>query len=161
MTKPGAFHFEAKKYALRQAKDGVVVSFVLHPDDVVPELLSAPIGEHYVVALAPYEKAAEQAEQQQPGAPAPEPEKVKERKPFHTLPRSQQAAILIQDERFRRWWDGGDDPLPDAVDAAIKARLGIISKRNLDQPGPTAFAWDELVAQYRFDTDQSTWERPA
>lgn len=159
MTAP-AFHFEAKKYALRQAKDGVIVSFVLHPDDVVPELLSAPIGEHYVVALAPYEKAAEQAEQQ-PEAPAPSPEKVKERKPFHTLPRSQQAAILIQDERFRRWWDGGDDPLPDAVDAAIKARLGIISKRNLDQPGPTAFAWDELVAQYRFDTDQSTWERPA
>jgi hypothetical protein len=83
------------------------------------------------------------------------------RKPFHTLPRSQQAAILIQDERFRRWWDGGNDPLPDAVDAAIKAHLGIISKRNLDQPGPTAFAWDELVARYRFDTDQPTWERPA
>ena len=159
MTAP-AFHFEAKKYALRQAKDGVIVSFVLHPDDVVPELLSAPIGEHYVVALAPYEKAAAEAEQQ-PASPPPSPEKVKERKPFHTLPRSQQAALLIQDERFRRWWDGGDDPLPDAVDAAIKARLGIISKRNLDQPGPTAFAWDELVAQYRFDTDQSTWERPA
>lgn len=159
MTAP-AFHFEARKYALRQAKDGVVVSFVVHPSDVVPELLSAPIGEHYVVALAPYEKAAEQAEQQ-PASPPPSPEKVKERKPFHTLPRSQQAAILIQDERFRRWWDGGDDPLPDAVDAAIKARLGIISKRNLDQPGPTAFAWDELVARYRFDTDQSTWERPA
>lgn len=159
MTAP-AFHFEARKYALRQAKDGVIVSFVVHPADVAADLLSAPIGEHYVVALAPYEKAAEQAEQQ-PEAPAPEPEKVKERKPFHTLPRSQQAAILIQDERFRRWWDGGNDPLPDAVDAAIKAHLGIVSKRNLDQPGPTAFAWDELVALYRFDTDQSTWERPA
>ena len=29
-----AEHFEAKKYAYRQTKDGMVVSFVIHPDDV-------------------------------------------------------------------------------------------------------------------------------
>lgn len=168
-----AFHFEAKKYALRQAKDGVIVSFVVHPADVNPDLLSAPIGEHYVVALAPYTEEEHRPPSStglEHGASIPavggsnppaDTTPAKERKPFHTLPRSQQAAILIQDERFRRWWDGGNDPLPDAVDAAIKAHLGIISKRNLDQPGPTAFAWDELVARYRFDTDQPTWERPA
>lgn len=129
-------------------------------DDALSKLggLPRPDAERWV-GIAPL--VGKPKAEQKPEAPAPEPEKVKERRPFHTLPRSQQAAILIQDERFRRWWDGGDDPLPDAVDAAIKARLGIISKRNLDQPGPTAFAWDELVAQYRFDTDQSTWERPA
>lgn len=158
MTAP-AFHFEAKKYALRQAKDGVIVSFVVHPSDVVADLLSAPIGEHYVVALAPYEKAAEQAEQQ-PEAPAPEPpEKVKERKPFHTLPRSQQAALLIQDDVFRGWmgpraWNAVE------ADRVIKARLGIASKRELDEP-PNAELWDDMVARYRADTGQSTWERPA
>jgi len=157
MTAP-AFHFEAKKYALRQAKDGVIVSFVLHPDDVVPELLSAPIGEHYVVALAPYEKAAEQAEQQ-PEAPAPSPEKVKERKPFHTLPRSQQAALLIRDPAFQSW-RSVVPRTPEDADRFLKARLGIKSKRELDEPA-NAELWDHMVAKFRAETGQSTWERPA
>lgn len=156
MTIP-AFSFEAKKYALRQAKDGVIVSFVLHPDDVVPELLSAPIGEHYVVALAPYETAAEQAEQQ-PGAPPPEPEKVKERRPFHTLPRSQQAAILINDASFQ-WWVGSNRNAAE-TDQMIKAHMGIASKRDLDQD-IYAQKWDRMVEEFRASSGRVTWERPA
>jgi hypothetical protein len=156
MTAP-AFHFEAKKYALRQAKDGVIVSFVLHPDDVVPELLSAPIGEHYVVALAPYEKAAEQAEQQ-PEAPPPSPEKVKERRPFHTLPRSQQAAILINDASFQ-WWVGSNRNAAE-TDQMIKAHMGIASKRDLDQD-IYAQKWDRMVEEFRVSSGRVTWERPA
>lgn len=161
MTAP-AFHFEAKKYALRQAKDGVVVSFLVHPADVIAELLSAPIGEHYVVALAPYEKAAEQAEQR-PASPPPSPEKVKEPVPFRSKPRSQQAGMLLNDPKFRAWWGPDDGSEWNAVEAdrALKAQLQIASKRDLDQPGPAADAWDRLVAQFRADTGQSTWERPA
>lgn len=156
MTAP-AFHFEAKKYALRQAKDGVIVSFVLHPDDVVPELLSAPIGEHYVVALAPYEKAAAEAEQQ-PEAPSPSPEKVKERRPFHTLPRSQQAAILINDASFQ-WWVGSNRNAAE-TDQMIKAHMGIASKRDLDQD-IYAQKWDRMVEEFRASSGRVTWERPA
>lgn len=174
-----AFHFEAKKYALRQAKDGVIISFVLHPDDVVPELLSAPIGEHYVVALAPYTE-----EEQRPpsstgsehGASIPavggssppadansEPDKVEARRAFHTLPRSQQAGMLLNDSRFRAWWAPDDDFAwsVSEADYALKAHLRITSKRELDADGPVAAAWDAIVAQYRDDTGQSTWERPA
>ena len=99
------------------------------------------------------------AEQQ----PAPEPETVKKRKPFHTLPRSQQAAILLNEPQFRAWW-GPDDPAEwdDAeADRALKAQLGIASKRDLDHPGAAADAWDRLVATYRADTGRQTWERPA
>ena len=44
--------FEAKKYAYRQTKDGMVLSFVLHPDDVPKEIATAPIGQRYMVACA-------------------------------------------------------------------------------------------------------------
>tara|TARA_X000001382_G_scaffold83110_1_gene58766 strand:- start:38 stop:508 length:471 start_codon:yes stop_codon:yes gene_type:complete len=44
--------FEAKKYAYRQTKDGMVLSFVLHPDDVPKEMAIAPIGQRYMVACA-------------------------------------------------------------------------------------------------------------
>ena len=47
-----AEHFEAKKYAYRQTKDGRVVSFVIHPDDVPKEMATAPIGQRYIVACA-------------------------------------------------------------------------------------------------------------
>jgi len=44
--------FEAKKYAYRQTKDGMVLSFVLHPDDVPKEMATAPIGQRYMIACA-------------------------------------------------------------------------------------------------------------
>ena len=44
--------FEAKKYAYRQTKDGMVLSFVLHPDDEPKEMATAPIGQRYMVACA-------------------------------------------------------------------------------------------------------------
>jgi hypothetical protein len=45
-----AEHFECKKYAYRQTKDGVVLSFVLHPDDIPPDMAVSAIGSRYMVA---------------------------------------------------------------------------------------------------------------
>ncbi len=42
-------NFEAKNYALRKSKDGVIVSFVVHPNDVDPALTSLPIGALVVI----------------------------------------------------------------------------------------------------------------
>lgn len=42
---------EAVKYAARQNRDGVVISLLIHPNDVPRELFSAPIGSRYFVAL--------------------------------------------------------------------------------------------------------------
>ena len=147
MTAP-AFHFEAKKYALRQAKDGVIVSFVVHPSDVVAELLSAPIGEHYVVALAPYEKAAEQAEQQ----PAPEPEKV----PHAPSKLSNDAFWMCRRRDFQEWLGALDEVV---ADRRVKSILGIASKTELDRDLSAAKRWHDLVA--RFQADTMPQERPA
>ena len=169
-----SFSFEAKKYALRQAKDGVVVSFLVHPADVVPELLSAAIGEHYVGALAPYEEKAAEVERQPAPEPIPEPEKPKERRPFHTLPRSQQAALLCNDNRFWWWLSDKEDrrigpPPPghppyveteqEAADA-VRSMCGVASRRDLDQPDH-ALKWDRMVEEFSAASGQATWERPA
>jgi hypothetical protein len=47
-----ANHFEAKKHAYRQTQDGVVISFVVHPNDVSAEMAMAPLGMRYMVAFA-------------------------------------------------------------------------------------------------------------
>lgn len=96
--------------------------------------------------------------EQQPASPPPEPEKVKERKPFHTLPRSQQAAILINDAAFQSWV--GSNRTPEETDQMLKAHMGIASKRDLDQPAH-AEKWDRMVATFRADAGRQTWERPA
>ena len=90
--------------------------------------------------------------------PAPDPEKVKERKPFHTLPRSQQAAILINDAAFQSWV--GSNRTPEETDQMLKAHMGITSKRDLDRPAH-AEKWDRMVATFRADAGRQTWERPA
>ena len=82
----------------------------------------------------------------------------KERRPFHTLPRSQQAAILINDAAFQ-WWVGSNRT-PAETDQMIKAHMGIASKRDLDQPGH-ALKWDRLVEDFRAASGRTTWERPA
>lgn len=83
----------------------------------------------------------------------------KERRPFHTLPRSQQAALLCNDHRFRKWWMQGSEVPADLMDANIKAHFRINSKRELDPPGPLSEAWDGLVARYRRDTGLEPEER--
>lgn len=198
MTAP-AFHFEAKKHAYRQTQDGIVVSFVVHPNDVCADLAIAPLGTQYIVALAPYTEAAspssngrtpdsdsgdrgssprgetspsssngrtadfesaDRGSNPRDGSksPAPSPEKVKERKPFHTLPRSQQAAILINDASFQ-WWVGSNRNAAE-TDRMIKAHMGIASKRDLDQD-IYAQKWDRMVEEFRASSGRVTWERPA
>jgi hypothetical protein len=47
-----SFHVEAKKIAYRQSRDGLVVSFVIHPNDMPDALAVAPLGQRYMLALA-------------------------------------------------------------------------------------------------------------
>lgn len=42
---------EVRKIAYRQSKDGMVLSLLVHNDDMTPELASAPLGTRYAVAL--------------------------------------------------------------------------------------------------------------
>lgn len=62
MTDPRdlAVHVTAKKIAYRQSKDGMVISFVLHPQEVPDKLATDPIGTSYMLALVEIDDATGQ-----------------------------------------------------------------------------------------------------
>jgi len=47
-----SYGFEAVKSVLRQSKDGIVLSLVIHPNDIPNPLLSDPIGSRYMIGMA-------------------------------------------------------------------------------------------------------------
>lgn len=77
----------------------------------------------------------------------------KPRTPFRDMPRSQQAALKLQDDEFVLWLDnkngnrmGIDTHTPDRL---LKTVLGITSKRQLDFPDSTHGAkWDALLTDF-------------
>jgi hypothetical protein len=90
-----AAYCEARKVAYRQTKDGLVVSFVVHPNDMPDELATAPLGTRYMLALAeigddeePVERPNGKARYQ--AAPVMEQALIR-------------AATLPRDARFRAW----------------------------------------------------------
>lgn len=93
-----ALHCEAKKHAYRQTQDGVVVSFVLHPQEVPDGLAIAALGTRYMIALVEIgddEFPVEKPRVAQLTAP---PEK--ERMTWQELQPSAQAAIRCNEPVF-------------------------------------------------------------
>lgn len=86
-----ASHCEAKLHALRKTQDGIVVSFVLHPQEVPDALNLAPLGTRYMLAFS----EIGDDEEPKPGAPA------KQR--WDELPLSQRAALLCNNKEFQFW----------------------------------------------------------
>lgn len=51
IAREAALHCEAKKHGFRQTQDGVVISFVLHPQEVPDKLATAVLGTRYQLVL--------------------------------------------------------------------------------------------------------------
>lgn len=128
---------EVRKVAYRQSKDGMVISFVLHPADAPEDLVTAPIGTRYMLA------AVRIGDDEQPQAPEPQQKQGKRR--WHEMPASQRAAILCKDETFIDWliewlvarpalniptWNG-EDATQWAADA-LRSYCGVHSRAHLD-----------------------------
>lgn len=75
-----AIHCEAVKAAYRQTKDGLVVSFVIHPNDMPNALAVAPLGTRYMLALAQI------GDDEQPVSPADIPSTTRKENPTAALP---------------------------------------------------------------------------
>lgn len=79
-------------------------------------------------------------------------DKAGHKRAFNELPRSQQAALKIDDQNFRRWLATGDPHFrmydADMADDAVKARLNIASKKELDTDPEAAKRWDALLNEY-------------
>lgn len=143
-----AAHFEAKKHAYRQTQDGIVISFVVHPNDVAAALATAPLGTRYMVAFA------EIGENEQPIPSTDKPEQPKAvpaggKRRFDELPRSQQAALMCKDSYFWQYvrefmaFDQELDPEENAR-AYILHMCGIPSRSRLGSGGDPDVCFDKV-----------------
>ena len=117
--KDASYGFEAIKSVLRQSKDGIVISLVIHPSDVPVPLLSDPIGSRYMVGMA---RVGDDEE-------IIEPESVREGKRMVTS-----CGALCRDSDFQRWLvDNGftDDQTETAAAATVKRLLKVDSRAEL------------------------------
>jgi hypothetical protein len=132
-----ALHCEMVKYAYRQTKDGVVVSFVVHPNDVPAELSAAHIGSRYMVALV------ELGDDERP-----KPTK----KDWREMTPASQAAIRCGDKNFRdflRSEHGLNTKDKDEAAEAIRGMCGVKSRMDLATNHKARTLWHQIDTQYR------------
>ncbi len=135
MTIPSV-HCEAKKHGYRQTQDGIVVSFVLHPQEVPDDLALAALGTRYMMALAQIGDDEEPIEVQKPERPG---------RRFDTMPLSQQAALKCNDPAFQRWC-GAEGP--ETAREHILVRCEIKSRAELDVHLYAGDRWVEMLEEF-------------
>lgn len=169
-------HFEAKLYAFRRAKDGVVVSYVVHPNDVSPELATASLGTRYMVAVA------EIGDDEKPREPDSEPDLTAHRdslekqvlpvgaqpdgsyverksnagaartsptpnkRKFEELPATQQAGIRCADPEFQAF--AGCKTEAEAAQWVCK-KCSIASRSELTRNQLAAYAWSVIEGSFQ------------
>jgi hypothetical protein len=163
-ARDNAIHCEAKKHAYRQTQDGVVVSFVLHPQEVPEGLATAPLGARYVLALVelnddetPKEvmPSANDRTRTTDARPSPSrgtPEGAK--RDWRDFQPAQQAGIRAGQPLFRAFLkeqQGYDCPTKDEAAYAIRDICGVESRAEI---GPNHKA---LVIWHALDTKFQAW----
>jgi hypothetical protein len=152
-----AINCEVRKIAYRQTKDGVVVSFVLHPNDVPPSLANAQLGTRYMLALVEIgddEQPKGGAGNAQMNNETPRQEtKTGGARSWDSMTAAQQAGILCADKAFQRFLTERNDSVNEYTEAEavnyIYENCGVASRRELDG-GRAKEHWQIIVADYRF-----------
>ena len=113
-----ADHCEAKLHGFRRTQDGVVVSFVVHPQQVPECLALDPLGTRYQLAMAQIgddEKPVVLTKQQ--------------RTSFHNMSIGQQAALACRNVVFQKWISADNEHA-----AAVALRRNFDVKSRADIP---------------------------
>lgn len=163
IARNNACNCEAIKYAYRQTREGVVVSFVIHPSDIPPALQVSPIGARYVLALVelddteqPKEAAPDRKVTKKP-APDDAPARARKSDPEKRLVK--QAVMCTGDPVFRKFLDEhsllqAEDTLGDGITWEDVTRATIydicgVSSRAAILPGTHAGqVWDALYSKF-------------
>lgn len=163
-----ASHCEAKKHALRQTQDGIVVSFVLHPNEVPAALQLAPLGTRYMLAFAEIgddEKPVNRKEGDAPAgsnptietAPAPTVPNsshalARARKPVAAEKRlAQQAGILCADPVFQRYLLEHHMMLTqdeEGATLAVRMICGVSTRADIVPGTAAGSAWEALCSKF-------------
>ena len=152
-----AAHFEAKKHAYRQTQDGIVISFVVHPNDVAAALATAPLGTRYMVAFAEIgdDEKPKESPTDKPASSQGAPAGVGRRK-FGDLPFSQRAALRCADPAFQKWM-GHSNEADTAED--VRQSCGIKSRAELDTNDQAATVWCQIDSSYMEATGRIAEQR--
>ena len=175
-----AAHCEVRLAALRRTKDGTVVSFLVHPNDV-PDCFSLdPLGQRYMIGIAAIgddeQELQSAAEASTPSVlTAVVPERAENRDaPHHlvdsnkggetgetsaTLPHTphtphpivRRAGILANDQRFWAWINVAD---AEAAAAFIRRACAVASRRDLATNTGAAIRFQGLLDEYLAETGQ-------
>ena len=159
-----AGHFEAKKHAYRQTQDGIVVSFVVHPNDLDASFAVAPLGTRYMIGFSEIgddEKPIGSVAQLDRARKDESPTEVagsnpagvsKPHRPFASLPLSQQCGMRCKDGHFFDFMCATKpelDSSPADLVMNIYAICGITSRSELDTNDIAAAKWRKLEADYQ------------
>lgn len=156
-ARDAAIHCEMKKVAYRQSKDGIVISFVLHPQEVPAQLSTSHIGARYIAALVeigddeqPIHPAEKESAPARPDQIAPKPDRAK--RDWRDLPPAQQAGILcdqpifsayLKEQRPDDWSES-----PDPVDC-VYLICGISSRAELGTNAKARVIWHQLDSAFQ------------
>jgi hypothetical protein len=147
-ARDNALHCEMVKYAYRQTKDGVVVSFVVHPNDIPAALSTSHIGARYLVALV----EIDDNEQPKLLAPAKLIPPSGEKRNWRDLPPPQQAGIRCDEPSFGIYLkETYPDDWHESQDAAACVRLicAVHSRAELGTNQKARVMWHQLDQQYQ------------
>lgn len=165
MTVP-ACHCEARKAAYRQSKEGLVVSFVIHPNDMPDALAVAPLGQRYMLALAAIgddEQAIEtegssKRDPQAGAMPATSPASQRGKNAYATATEAgraiTRAAILCADPKFRFWLTGGEHITTEAAAQMIREACGVDSRKEFDHNPEALRKFQAIDTEYKLATNQ-------
>lgn len=163
IVRDAALRCEAKKHAYRQTQDGVVVSFVLHPQEVPEGLATAPLGTRYmmvVVEIGDDEKPVAKISTKET-APTRQQDKSEagEKRGWSDLSPAQQSGIRCNELAFWRFLNEADfdalgddeaDLIQDAAKAAHYVRLicGVHSRADIGKTQASLAKWRDLDSRY-------------
>lgn len=159
MARDNAAHCEAKKHAYRQTQDGVVVSFVLHPQDVPQGLALASLGTRYMLAMVEIgddEQPKEVMPPEDSGTKriATPPHAVADNAPrgARTKSAAQQAGILCNEPQFIKWIGeqyGYIVENPDQAAGVIRELCEVESRRDIREGTEAWDKWRNIVGAYK------------
>ena len=163
MTTPSV-HCEARLTGIAKKADKggawAQITLQVQPEDLPKELWQAPLGSIFVVAFARVGDDGQPVKQ--------EVAKPKAKREFASLPRSQQAGILCNDETFQQWVApriSCDLLTHEHITEQAIARQYVLNKckinsrRELDVSNDAGVLWDGLRAQFEIAAGRATEAR--
>lgn len=167
-----ASHFEAKLHGFRRTQDGVVISYVVHPQDLSAEMAMAALGTRYMVAFsqigddekpitngATVAGSTDRINGQEPdgngnrdGNSSKGVTAGKDRQPFNGLKLSNQAALRCNDEQFKVYlmdeYPSVSAKYNDAADV-VRELCSVKSRAEFDNNVSSASHWRDLESEYQ------------